>query len=197
MIVGFDHRAAGAAAVRHLYDLGHRRIAHLTVQTDPRAGRRYAGYLGAMAELGLSAEGLVGISPGPTTVPLGGELIGEVLSRAPDVTAVFCCNDDLALGTLFECHRRGIRVPEDLSIIGFNDLAFCEASVPPLSSVSTERQEAGTWAGNAIIEIIRGGGRRPKSQIVDLAFKIQHRASSGPLAPKPAAAARRGRVKAA
>ena len=86
-------------------------------------------------------------------------------------------------------------VPEELSIIGFNDLAFCKASVPPLSSVSTERQEAGTWAGNAIIEIIRGSGKRPKSQIVDMGFNVQHRASSGPLKPRPAT--RRNRAKAA
>ena len=85
--------------------------------------RNVRRWIDEMKALGLSSEGLVGMSPGPTTVPLGGELLGEVLSRAPDVTAVFCCNDDLALGALFECHRRGIRVPDDLSIIGFNDLA--------------------------------------------------------------------------
>jgi LacI family gluconate utilization system Gnt-I transcriptional repressor len=196
MIVGFDHRGAGAGAVRYLYDLGHRRIAHLTVQTDPRAGRRRAGYLDEMAALGLSAEGLIGVSAGPTTVPLGGELLGQVLSRAPDITAVFCCNDDLALGALFECHRRGIRVPEDLSIVGFNDLAFCEASVPQLTSVSTERQEAGTWAGNAIVEIIRGSGRRPKTPVVDMGFKIRARASTAPRPATPKRESSRAKVKA-
>lgn len=186
MIVGFDHRSAGIAAVRYLYDMGHRRIAHLTVRTDPRAGRRYEGYIDAMAELGLSTKGLVGVSAGPTTVPLGGKLLSSVLATAPDITAVFTCNDDLALGTLFECQRRGISVPDDLSIIGFNDLSFCEAAVPNLTSVSTERAEAGAWAGKAILEIIRGGGKRPKSTIVDMGFAIRGRASTSP--PRVAAA---------
>jgi LacI family gluconate utilization system Gnt-I transcriptional repressor len=180
MMVGFDHKAAGAAAVRYLHQQGHSRIAHLTVHTDPRAHRRFTGYKAAMKEFGLSIEGLVGTSPGPSTVQLGGKLLAEVLERAPDATAVFTCNDDLALGALFECQRRGLRVPEDLAIIGFNDLDFCEAAVPQLSSVATERAQAGTWAGKAVIEIIRGGGKRPKNLIVDTGFKIVERASTAP-----------------
>jgi LacI family gluconate utilization system Gnt-I transcriptional repressor len=178
MIIGFDHRAAGAAAVRHLQSLGHRRIAHLTVQTDPRAARRHTGYVDAMAELGLTTEGLVEAAEHPSTVHGGGAMFARILARAPDVTAVFTCNDDLALGAVFECHRRGIRVPEDLAVIGFNDLDFCEASVPPLTSVATERREMGAWAGRAIVDIIRGGGKRPKVPTVDMGFEIRARGSS-------------------
>src|SRR5262249_32854766 len=115
-----------------------------------------------------------------------------VLARVPDVTAVFTCNDDLALGTLFECQRRGLRIPDDLAILGFNDLDFCTASVPTLSSVSTERQQMGTWAAEAILEIIRGCGRRPRPHSVDVGFVIKPRASPamGVAAAKPRARAR-------
>jgi len=178
MIIGFDHRAAGAAAVRHLQSLGHRRIAHLTVRTDPRAARRHIGYADAMDELGLTTEGLVEAAEHPSTIHGGGTMFSRILARAPDVTAVFTCNDDLALGAVFECHRRGIRVPEDLAVIGFNDLDFCEASVPPLTSVATERREMGAWAGRAIVDIIRGGGKRPKVPTVDMGFEIRVRGSS-------------------
>ncbi len=165
----------------------HRRIAHITARADPRARRRHAGYLEAMAAYGLPTEGLVGASPRPSDVAMGGELFAQILADVPDVTAVFTCNDDLALGTLFECQRRGIRVPEDLAIIGFNDLDFCIASVPPLTSVSTERREMGTWAARSILEIIRGSGKRPKQAQIDVGFSIKSRGSTAvKLKPKRA-----------
>lgn len=176
--IGLDHAAAGAAAVRYLYDLGHRRIAHLTARADPRARRRHAGYQRAMDELGLSTKGLVGASPRPSDVAMGGELFARIVAAVPEVTAVFTCNDDLALGTLFECQRRGIRVPDELAIIGFNDLDYCVAAVPPLTSVSTERQQMGTWAAQAILDIIRGSGRRPRQPQIDVGFSIKARGST-------------------
>jgi LacI family gluconate utilization system Gnt-I transcriptional repressor len=186
MIIGFDHRAAGAAAVRHLQSLGHRRIAHLTVQTDPRAARRHVGYIDAMNELDLPTQGLVELAEHPSTIEGGGRMFAHILARSPDVTAVFTCNDDLALGAMFECQRLGIRVPEDIAIIGFNDLEFCEACVPPLTSVATERREMGTWAGRAVVEVIRGGGKRPRNANIDMGFQIRVRGSSvAPGAVKP------------
>ena len=189
--IGLDHTAAGDAAVRYLYEQGHRKIAHLTARGDPRARRRHAGYQRAMDDLGLSTKGLVGSSPRPSDVEMGGDLFAQILADVPDVSAVFTCNDDLALGTLFECQRRGIHVPDDVAIIGFNDLDFCVAAVPPLTSVSTERQEMGTWAAKSVLEIIRGTGKRPKQARVDVGFSIKVRGSTGvPVKPK------RARVKA-
>ena len=176
--VGLDHNDAGYAAVRYLYDLGYRRIAHLTARLDPRALRRQAGYQRAMNELGLDSEGLVAFSPRPSDTEMGGSLLLEVQERCPDVEAVFCCNDDLALGVLFECQRQGIRVPEELAIVGFNDLDFCVAAVPPLTSVSTERRMMGTWAAERVLEIIRGSGKRPAERSVDVGFNIKERGSS-------------------
>lgn len=176
--IGLDHANAGATAVRYLYEQGHRKIAHLTARADPRARRRHAGYLRQMEEYGLPTEGLVGASPRPSYVAMGGELFADILKAVPDVTAVFTCNDDLALGTLFECQRRGIAVPDDVAIIGFNDLDFCIASVPTLTSVSIERIEMGRWAATSILEIIRGSGRRPKAPRVDVGFSIKTRGST-------------------
>ncbi len=194
--IGLNHSAAGAAAVRYLYERGHRKIAHLTARQDPRARRRHAGYQQAIDELGLSSDGLVALSPRISTVSMGRELFSEVLARVPDVDAVFCCNDDLALGTLFECQQRGIRVPEELAIMGFNDLDFCAASVPQLTSVSAERQRMGTWAAESVIEIIRGSGRRPRLKQVDVGFLIQERGStSRPVPARPLRAKRHEPVK--
>lgn len=198
MSVGIDHAAAASAAVHYLYEQGHRRIAHLTARTDPRARRRVLGYERAMKDLGLSTRDLLVGAPRPSDVEIGGTLFAEVLAAAPDVTAVFACNDDLALGTLFECQRRGIRVPDDLAIIGFNDLDFCIATVPTLSTVSTERRKMGTWAAEAILEVIRGSGRRPRQTKIDMGFVIKARGSTAkPLATaKPAPRRVRNRARA-
>lgn len=190
--IGLDHGEAGAAAVRFLHAQGHRKIAHLTARADPRARRRHAGYQRQMDAFGLSTKGLVGASPRPSDVAMGGELFAQILEDIPGVTAVFTCNDDLALGTLFECQRRGIRVPDDVAIIGFNDLDFCVAAVPTLTSVSTERREMGTWAARSILELIRGSGKRPKQPSVDVGFSIKSRGSTAAIEVKP----KRSRAKA-
>jgi LacI family gluconate utilization system Gnt-I transcriptional repressor len=177
--VGLDHAAAGAAAVHYLYEQGHRKIAHLTARGDPRARRRHAGYRRAMEDFGIYDERLVEAIPDVSTVEMGSRQFAAVLDRVDDVSAVFTCNDDLALGTLFECQRRGLRVPDDLAIMGFNDLDFCVATMPALTSMSTERQRIGTWAAQSILEIIRGSGRRPKQTQLDVGFSIKARGSTG------------------
>jgi len=186
--IGLDHGEAGAAAVRYLRELGHKKIAHLTARGDPRARRRHAGYLRQMRSFGLSTAGLVQSLPRISNTEMGRELFAKVLADVPDVTAVFTCNDDLALGTLFECQRRGMRVPDDVAIVGFNDLDFCVSSMPPLTSVSTGRHQMGRWAAQSIIEIIRGSGERPELRSVDVGFTIMARGSSAP----PTAALRTG-----
>lgn len=194
--VGLDHTAAGAAAVHYLYGQGHRKIAHLTARGDPRARRRHAGYRRAMEELGIYDERLVEATPDTSTVQMGSTQFGAVLDRVGDVTAVFTCNDDLALGTLFESQRRGLRVPDDLAIMGFNDLDFCVATMPALTSVSTERQRIGTWAAQSILEIIRGSGRRPRQPQLDVGFSIKARGSTGARAKAIPAKKPRTRAKA-
>jgi LacI family gluconate utilization system Gnt-I transcriptional repressor len=183
--IGLDHSEAGYAAVRYLHRLGHSRIAHLTARGDPRARRRHAGYARAMADLGLSTEGLVAATPAISDIEGGGALFRQVLERVPAVSAVFTCNDDLALGAIFECQRQGIRVPQDVAVMGFNDLDFCVASVPTLSSVSTERRTMGTWAAASVLEIIRGSGRRPTPARVNVGFSILARASTGGMRAEP------------
>jgi LacI family gluconate utilization system Gnt-I transcriptional repressor len=176
--IGLVHREAGYAATRYLYGLGHRRIGHVTARLDPRSRRRHLGYAQAVEELGIGRPGLVASTPRPSTVRIGAELFVEMLSRTPDLDAIFCCNDDLALGALFECQRRGIRVPGDIAIVGFNDLEYCASTYPALSSVTTPRAEMARRASEIVLEIIRGSGERPPLRRIDLGFRITERASS-------------------
>jgi len=176
MMVGFSHYDAGLAAVVHLISLGRKRIGFLGARMDPRVQRRLEGYLKAMKDAGLHDPALVLTTPTPTAVSLGGKLFGDLLAQAPDLDAIFCVNDDLALGVLFECQRRAISVPDKMAIIGFNDLDFMSTAVPTLSSVRTNRYEMGREAVTMLIEAIEG--RRPEKPVVDLGFELMIRQSS-------------------
>lgn len=132
-----------------------------------------------MEEAGIDHRDLTASTPRPSTVGLGAELFASILAKTPDIEGLFCCNDDLALGALFECHRRGMRVPEDLAIIGFNDLELCASAYPSLSSVATPRYETGRRAAEIVLEIVRGSGQRPSATCIDLGFSIIARDSTG------------------
>jgi LacI family gluconate utilization system Gnt-I transcriptional repressor len=184
--IGVSHRGAGYAATRYLLDLGHRRIGQISARLDARSQRRIDGYREAMEEAAIDTSRLVASTPSPSTVALGADLLCDLLAQAPDIDAVFCCNDDLALGALFECQRRGIAVPDDLSIVGFNDLEFCASAFPAITTVATPRYEMGRRAAEIVLEIIRGSGDRPHDRRIDLGFSIVERASTR---RRPAAAA--------
>ena len=176
--IGFSQIEAGKAATRHLLALGHRRVGHIAARLDARARRRKEGYSNAMMEAGFDGVRMVATTLQPSTVRLGAELFSAVLHGTPDLEAMFCCNDDLALGTLFECQRRGIRVPDDISIIGFNDLEFCASTFPTLTSVATPRHEMARRAARIVLEIVRGSGERPSERRIDLGFTVNQRQST-------------------
>jgi LacI family gluconate utilization system Gnt-I transcriptional repressor len=177
--IGFSQREGGYAATRYLLDLGHRQIGQISARLDPRSRRRIEGYRLAMEEASLDPAGLISATPEPSRVRLGADLFRDIRARRPDITAVFCCNDDLALGALFECQRQGIAIPSDMSIIGFNDLEFCASSFPTLTSVATPRYEMARRAAEIVLDIIRGGGVRPADPRIDLGFEIRERESTG------------------
>lgn len=168
--VGFDHRQAAAAAVRHLHGKGHRKIAHLSAEQEPFAASCLEGFTQAMGSLGLGTDGLVGTTGNGFTSGGGAELLARLLTRSPEVTAVLAGNEHLALGALIECQRRGIRAPGQVEIVSFVDCDWCELAA--ISAVSADFSRMGSWAAAAILEIIRGSGRRPDERIHDVGFTI-------------------------
>lgn len=180
--IGLSHVDAGYAAARHLFELGHRKVGHLMAPRDSRARKRADGYAQAAREFG--AEPIVAAIDEPSSVAIGGRLLIEMMEREPGTTAIFCGNDNLALGALFECQRRGVLVPRDMSIMGFNDLEFSACAYPSLSTVATPRYEMARRAAEVVIDIVRGSGKRPLRQRVDLGFRVVVRESTGkPRAP--------------
>ena len=176
MMVGFSHYDAAFAAVSHLLAQGYRRTGFLGARMDPRVQRRLKGYRDAMKAASLFDQRIIVTTSVPTSVTLGGTLFADLLSRAPDIDSVFCVNDDLALGVLFECQRRQISVPEDMAIVGFNDLEFMASAVPSLTSVRTNRYEMGKSAVTMVTAAIEGN--RPAEPVVDLGFQLMIRQSS-------------------
>lgn len=176
MMVGFSHNKAAFAAVSHLIEQNYRRIGFLGARMDPRVQRRLEGYRDAMKAASLFDPALILTTPVPTSVTMGGTLFADLLARMPDIDAVFCVNDDIALGVLFECQRRQIQVPEDMAIVGFNDLEFMASAVPSLTSVRTNRYEMGRNAITMVMEAVEGD--RPATPVVDLGFELMIRGSS-------------------
>lgn len=102
--------------------------------------------------------------------------MADLLASAPDADAVFCNNDDVALGALFECQRRGLRVPEQMGIVGFNDLDVVSCSVPTITSVRTHRYETGLQAVNMIINQLHG--TPPEQRVIDAGYDLKIRSST-------------------
>lgn len=176
MMVGFDHRQGGRMAARHLIESGYRRIGFIGARMDPRAQRRLEGYSHALEEADLFDPSLILTSPHPTSVMLGSRMLSDFLALAPDADAVFCNNDDMALGAMFECQRRGIRIPGQFGIMGYNDLEFSAHSTPSLSSVRTFRYDMGHQAVGMVLAASKG--ERPEHPVRDLGTELKARQST-------------------
>jgi LacI family gluconate utilization system Gnt-I transcriptional repressor len=176
MMVGCDHVAGARVAVRHLLDQGYRRIGFLGARMDPRARRRLQGYRLELEGAGLADPARVLTTPLPSAVTVGRRLMADFLALHPEADAVFCNNDDIALGALFECVHRGIRVPAQMGIAGFNDLNMAQGAEPGITSVRTHRYEMGAQAVRMILAAI--AGQRPDPGVVDLGFTLRVREST-------------------
>jgi LacI family transcriptional regulator, gluconate utilization system Gnt-I transcriptional repressor len=189
-IIGFSHVAAGRRMTEHLIACGYRRIGFLAAWMNTRSRGRMAGWRLALEEAGLYDPDLLGMAgpsepdarPGPVahdefaTARMGRELTLAMLDRRPDLDAVFCNTDVLAIGALFACNARGVAVPRDFGIAGFNDFDYMEAAHPSLSSVRIHRWHCGNAAMRAIRDQLAGG--ELGDPVVDLGFDVMKRAST-------------------
>jgi LacI family transcriptional regulator len=176
--VSFDNRRAAGTAVEHLIGLGHRRIALVCGHTDlnDRALARREGFETTMRAHGLPVD--------PTLIReqafefVDGRIAMQALLARPEPpTAVFCANDILAIGAMYECRAAGIDVPRDLSIVGFDDLPIAQYTTPQLTTIRVPAGEMGRLATRTLIHMIRRG-RRPHTH--ELPIELVVRGSTGP-----------------
>lgn len=152
----FDNRAGARLATQHLIDLGHRRIAFIGgVAEHPDAVERERGYRDALEAAGLKLEPSL-VVEGAFTEHSGLAAAERLLAGRTRFTAVFAANDQMALGAALAIHRRGKRVPHDVSLVGFDDIAGSIYAVPPLTTVHNPIQEIGGLAARAMLALLAG-----------------------------------------
>ena len=176
MSVGFSQLQAGYTMTRYLLDKGYKRIGFMGAQRDERTLKRAEGYRRALQEAGSYDPRLETMVADPSTIALGAELLGRMLSSTPDCDAIFCCNDDLAQGAIFQCQRRGIAVPRQLAICGFNDLPVSAWMNPSVTTIATPRYRVGFEAAQLLRAVIRG--ETPPATRIDLGFTLMARESA-------------------
>ncbi|WNV92084.1 LacI family DNA-binding transcriptional regulator [Umezawaea sp. Da 62-37] len=167
--VTVDDVLGGDLAVTHLLDTGHERIAFIGgPSTIGQVADRIAGARRALERAGRDPDDLTVLQTSRLDVAEGrraGErLAGFPAARRP--TAAFCANDLVALGLLQQMVRLGLRVPEDMAIIGYDDIEFAEAAAVPLTSVSQPRHLLGRTAAELLLSESRGSGGHQHRQVV-------------------------------
>lgn len=157
--IGFSNFEVGRLAARHLISLGHRRIAAMGHRNDceafdMRGEARLAGFTSALQEAGLSDELVIRNCTAPASYAHGAETISVLLDKAPDVEAIFAVADISAVGALMECHRRGIKVPDQISLLGFGDFDIGRQCVPSISTIRVDVGEIGRRTGEHLLRVI-------------------------------------------
>ena len=185
------HREGALLAVRHLLALGHRRIACIAGPAHVIAGeQRVEGWREALAAAGVAPSAIPPLRRGGFTSQGGYEAMRAILDDEPDAmrrpAAVFVCNDLMAIGALRAAHERAVRVPEDLSLVGFDDIELAAYTSPPLTTVAQPKERIGALAVDLLIE--RLSGRRHEARKVMLQPELRVRASTA--TARHAAAAR-------
>jgi LacI family repressor for deo operon, udp, cdd, tsx, nupC, and nupG len=152
--VGVDHAGGAEEAVRHLIHLGHRRIAHIAgLDSVLSAGSRMEGYRKALRAARISVDESL-IQRGSFTVDSGTSAMHALLRQRRMPTAVFCANDQMAMGAIRALRSLGLRVPADVSVIGFDDGELAEIYDPPLTTVHIPRFDVGYQAMMTLADVI-------------------------------------------
>ena len=175
-IVGDDHLGIGLA-VDHLVGLGHREIGHVAgpARLSTGVGRAQA-FRAHMDRHGLATADKVEVADWFQVEP-GANAAAKLLARHPELTAVMAANDLLALGALRAIRDAGLRVPEDISLTGYNDMPFVDVVQPPLTTVRVPYREMGQLAAQALLDLLRDG---QGAGTVRLAPELSVRASTAP-----------------
>lgn len=151
--VTLDDYLGGYAVTKYLLSLGHRRIAVMT-EDATSSEERVRGYNKALEQAGMEFEEQLMILS-HTSVDSAMEVAGKLLDREEKPTAIFGCNDVLAVGAVMAAKQRGLKIPTDLSVIGFDDTLLCKITEPQLSSVSLPLKEMGRQAMDLLNQKIR------------------------------------------
>lgn len=166
--VGFDNISAAQSMVETMISRGHKNIVYFTARMDKRTKLKMQGYEQAMRKYHLEPHSL--ITDEPSSFTLGAKQLQQALAQYPDIDGIFCTNDDLAIGALFECQRLGIKVPKEMAIAGFHGHNVGQSLTPQLATVITPRLEIGKVAAQELLNRLKGEPQQ--SSIINLGYQI-------------------------
>jgi len=172
--VAFDNLKSAYRIVEHLIGLGHRRIGMIAgkFSVSERARMRWEGYRNCLADHHIAFDPQLVLEKGYTFAD-GKEAMARVLQLPSPPTAVFCGNDILAIGAIVCAREKGMRVPRDLSVVGFDDVEISAYYDPPLTTMAVPAYEMGQLAAKILIENIRGESKPPQQYILETKLVIR------------------------
>ncbi len=172
-LVTADNLQGGYEATRHLIDLGHKRIGFIGVSlTKGVSLRRFQGYLEALNEHGLAVDEKLIVGgrngndqmPGYSTEEMGYDGMTQLLKMKKRPSAVFARNDFTAVGALNAVQKAGLRVPEDIAVVGYDDIPLASHTSPPLTTVRQPTREQGSVAAESLLKRIEGERDLPRTE---------------------------------
>lgn len=171
MTVSAADRDGARALTEHLIAAGHKRIAFLTSAVPwPMLEQRLLGYHDALDAAGLRPM----VFAGGTWTPASGAALGSrILDERRAPTAMMCGNDLLALGVIRSVRERGLTVPDDVAVTGFDDFQFAEFTDPPLTTVRIPGYDIGRTAGEALVDVLEGRPRRRRRHVLPVELKLR------------------------
>jgi DNA-binding LacI/PurR family transcriptional regulator len=174
--VDIDNVQAADLVTSHLAKAGRRHIGHITGARGTFAAEdRIAGYRRALKRAGLADEGLV--VDGDYTQPAGAAGAGALLDRGVD--AIFCANDSAAAGALGVIRERGLRVPEDVALAGFDDLDFAVHMDPPLTTIRQNIRQQGAEAAESLLQLLENPSEGPRRVLLPTELVIRQSTVGG------------------
>ncbi len=180
--VGFDNQKASYSMSAYLIGLGHSRIAFVGAMQSriERVRKRFNGYLRAMDDSGLAVDQEL-IKEAPPTLENGYRVMESLLDLGPKrPTAVFFASDMLAIGAMSACRHRGLDVPGQISIAGFDNIEFANYGQPPLTTVYVPSREIGQVAGRFLMDVIQAPHTAPRQRCLETSLLIRESCAPPP-----------------
>jgi LacI family transcriptional regulator len=170
-------------AVRHLHGLGHTRIATITGLVETKPGReRFEGFRRELESFGLTTPPEY-VQHGDFYADSGESAMRALLALADPPTAVFAASDEMAVGAVSAAQAAGLRVPEDLSVVGFDDTRLAALAQPPLTTVRQDRVGLGVAAAETLAAIIERPGETPSPSLLPVELVLRASAAAPRVAP--------------
>ena len=177
--VHIDNARAAYEAMGHLYGLGHRRIGIVTGPLiSPLSQDRLQGTMLRAKEAG--SQSTLTVLTGDFSIESGVEAAVQLLEKAEPPTAIFCFSDEMAIGAMDGARRRGLRIPEDLSIVGFDDIRFARHLSPPLTTVAQPMRAIGEGCVRLLLGILRSNTVAPASLTLPHQFVVRSTTAEPP-----------------